>query len=175
LHSNRSFVKDVKQDRKRKSVSNASVEAARKEKNCLKKIACRRRSTPQDRRVFYGAIRSHSQLKRVHEQAERDKDVTFQEQSYFRNFYNFAKEAVACTIGGGDDSPQFPVEVANRYNPEKYQVPVRFQQCHLSWYPYLPEDKFGHVFIMSPITPSLVRKVLSSKKATSSPGPDELM
>jgi hypothetical protein len=45
----------------------------------------------------------------------------------------------------------------------------------LSWFPYLPEEKFGHGFDLSPITPSLVRKVLSSKKATSSPGPDELM
>jgi hypothetical protein len=123
LCNNHSFVKDVKQDRRRKSVSNASVEAARKEKNRLKKIT--RRSTPQDRKAFYGAIRSHSRLKRIHEQAQRDKDATFQERSFLHNFYNFAKEAVAGTIGGGSDSPEFPVEVANRYYPEKYQVPVR--------------------------------------------------
>jgi hypothetical protein len=67
-------------------------------------------------------------LKRIHEQAQRDKDATFQERSYLRNFYNFAKEAIAGTIGGGGDSPQFPVEVANGYYPEKYQVPVRLQQ-----------------------------------------------
>jgi hypothetical protein len=73
------------------------------------------------------------------------------------------------------DSPEFPVEVANRYYPEKYQVPVRLQQGHLSWFPFLSEDKFGHAFDMSRITPSLVRKVLSSKKATSLPGPDVLM
>jgi hypothetical protein len=163
--SNRSFVKDVKQDRRRKFVSNASVEAARKEKNHLKKIARRRGSTPQDRRAFYGTIRSHSCLKRIHEQAE----------GQGCNFYNFAKEVVAGTIGGGGDSPKFPVEVTNRYYPEKYQVPVRLQQGHLSWFPYLPEDKFGHAFDMSPITPSLVRKVLSLKKATLLPGPDELM
>jgi hypothetical protein len=52
LRSNHSFVKDEKQDRRRKSVSDASVEAARKVKNRLKKIACRRGSTPQDRRAF---------------------------------------------------------------------------------------------------------------------------
>jgi hypothetical protein len=102
LHSNCSFVKNVKQDRRRKSVSNASVEAAHKEKNCLKKIARRRRSSPQDRRAFYGAIRSHSRLKRIHEQAQRDKNATFQELSLC-NFYNFAKEAVAGTIGGVGD------------------------------------------------------------------------
>jgi hypothetical protein len=45
----------------------------------------------------------------------------------------------------------------------------------LSWFPYLPEEKFGHAFDMSPITPSLVRKVLGSKKASLAPGPDELM
>jgi hypothetical protein len=45
LRRNHSFVKYVKQDRRRKSVSNASVEAARKEKNRLKKIARRRGST----------------------------------------------------------------------------------------------------------------------------------
>jgi hypothetical protein len=72
LHSNHTFVKDVKEDRRRKFVSDASVEAARKEKNCLKKIARRRGSTPQDRRAFYGAIRIHSKLKRIHEQAQRD-------------------------------------------------------------------------------------------------------
>jgi hypothetical protein len=114
-------------------------------------------------------------LKRIHEQAQRDKDATFQERSYLHKFYNFAKEAVAGTIGGGGDSPQFPVEVGNRYYPEKYLVPVRLQQGPLSWFPYLPEDKFEHAFDLSPITPSLVRKVLSSKKATSLPGPDELM
>jgi hypothetical protein len=119
LHGNHSFVKDVKQDR-RKSVSNASVEAARKEKNRLKKIAGRRGSAPQDRRAFYGVIRSHSRLKRIHEQAQRDKDATFQERSFLRNFYNFAKEAIAGTIGCRGDSPEFPVEVANRYYPEKY-------------------------------------------------------
>jgi hypothetical protein len=89
-------------------------------------------------------------LKRIHEKKQRDKDATFQERSYLRNFYNFAKEAVAGTIGGGGDSPEFPVEVANRYYPEKYQVPVRLQQGHLSRFPYLPEDKFGHAFDMSP-------------------------
>jgi hypothetical protein len=47
-------------------------------------------------------------------------------------FYDFSKEAVAGTIGGGGDSPEFLVEVANRYYPEKYQVPVRLQQGHLS-------------------------------------------
>jgi hypothetical protein len=81
-------------------------------------------------------------LKRIHEQAQRDKDATFQERSFLRNFYNFAKEAVAGTIGGGGDSSKFPVEVANRYYPEKYQVLVRLQQGHLSWFLYLPEDKF---------------------------------
>jgi hypothetical protein len=142
LRSNHSFVKDVKQDRKRKSVSHASVETARKEKNHLKKISRRRGSTPQDRRAFYGAIRSHSCLKRIHEQAQRDKDATFQEWSFLRNFFNFAKQAIAGIIGGGGDSPEFPVEVSNRYYSEKYQVPVRIQQGHLSWFPYLPEDKF---------------------------------
>jgi hypothetical protein len=53
---------------------------------------------PQDRKAFYGAIRSHSRLKRIHEQAQRDKDATFQERSFLHNFYNFAKEAVAGTI-----------------------------------------------------------------------------
>jgi hypothetical protein len=90
----------------------------------------------------------------------------------FRNFYNYAKEAVAGTIGGGGDSPQFQVEVANRYYPDKYQVRVRLQQGPLSWFPYLPEKKFGRAFDMSLITPSLVRKVLGSKKATSARGPD---
>jgi hypothetical protein len=47
LHSNCSFVKDVKQDRRRKSVSDGNVEAARKEMNCLKKIARRRESNPR--------------------------------------------------------------------------------------------------------------------------------
>jgi hypothetical protein len=124
LHSNRSFVKDVKQDRRRKSVSDATVEAARKEKNRLKKVAHRRDSTLRDRRAFYEAIRFHCRLKRIHEQAQREKDAMFQERSYWRNFYNYAKEADAGTIWGGGDSPQFPVEVANRYYPEKYQVPI---------------------------------------------------
>jgi hypothetical protein len=88
------------------------LEAARKEKNRLKKVARRRESTQQDRRAFYGAIRSHSCLNRINEQAQRDNDATFQERSYLCNFYNFAKEAVAGTIRGGGDSPQFPVEVA---------------------------------------------------------------
>jgi hypothetical protein len=70
--------------------------------------------------------------------------------------------ATFITLGwGGGDSPEFPVEVSNRYYPEKYQVPVRLQRGHLSWFPYLPEDKFGHAFDMYPVTPSLVRKVLS--------------
>jgi hypothetical protein len=46
LRGNLSFVKDIKQDRRRKSVSNASVKAACKEKNRLKKVARRRGSTP---------------------------------------------------------------------------------------------------------------------------------
>jgi hypothetical protein len=89
LRSNHSFVMDVKQDRSRKSVSNASVEAARKEKNRLKKIARMRGRLPVG-------------------------DAIFQEQSFLRNFYNFVKEAIAGTIGGGSDLPEFPVEVANR-------------------------------------------------------------
>jgi hypothetical protein len=128
LHSNHSFVKDVKKDRRRKSVSDATVEAARKEKNRPKKVARRRDSTPRDRRAFYKAIRSHYRLKRIHKQVQREKDAMFQERSYWQNFYNYAKKAVAGTIGGGGDSPQFPVEVANRYYPKKYWVQVRLQQ-----------------------------------------------
>jgi hypothetical protein len=118
LCSFHSFVKDVKQDRRKKSVSDATVEAANKEKNCLTKVARRRDSTPRDKRAFYEAIKSHCKLKWIHEQAQREKDAMFQEQSYWRNFYNYAKEAVG-TIGGRGDSSQFPVEVANRYYPEK--------------------------------------------------------
>ena len=70
---------------------------------------------------------------------------------------------------------EFPVEVANSYYPQKYQVPVGLQRPHLSWYPDLPEEKFGHAFDMFPVTPSLARKVFGSKKGTSAPGPDELM
>jgi hypothetical protein len=40
-------------------------------------------------------------------------------QTFQERFYNFAKEAVAGTNRGGGDSPKFPVEVANRYYPEK--------------------------------------------------------
>jgi hypothetical protein len=50
---NHSFVKDVKQDWRRKSFSYATVEAARKEKNHLKMVARRKDSTPQDKRAFY--------------------------------------------------------------------------------------------------------------------------
>jgi hypothetical protein len=56
LRSNHSFVKDIKKDRRRKSVSDATVEAACKEKNRLKKVARRRDSTSRDRRAFYEAI-----------------------------------------------------------------------------------------------------------------------
>jgi hypothetical protein len=82
LRSTHSFVKDVKQDRRRKSVSDATVEVARKEKNRLKKVARWRDSTPRDRRAFYKAIRSHCRLKRIHEQAQREQDAMFQERSY---------------------------------------------------------------------------------------------
>jgi hypothetical protein len=97
LRGNRSFVKDVKQDRRRKSVRDATVEATRNEKNCLKKVARRRDSIPRDRRDFYEAIRSHCRLKQIYEQAQRKKDAMFQERSYWRNFYNYAKKAVAGT------------------------------------------------------------------------------
>jgi hypothetical protein len=52
LCSNCSFVKDIKQYRRRKSVSDAAFEAARKDKNCLKKVARRRDSTPRDGGLF---------------------------------------------------------------------------------------------------------------------------
>jgi hypothetical protein len=78
LRSNHSFVKDVKQDRRSKFVSDATVEAARKEKNRVKKVARRRDRTPKDRRAFYKAIRSHCRLKQIHEQAQREKDAMFQ-------------------------------------------------------------------------------------------------
>jgi hypothetical protein len=71
-----------------------------------------------------------------------------QERSYLHNFYNYAKEAVADTIWGRGDSPQFPVEVVNRYYPEKYQVLVRLQQGCLSWFPYLSEEKFGPLVLL---------------------------
>jgi hypothetical protein len=105
-----SFVKDVKQYRMRKSVGDATVEAALKEKNRLKKVAHRRDSTSRDRGAFYEAIRSHCRLKWIHEQAQREKNAMFQERSYWQNFYNYAKEVVARTNGGGGDSPWFPVE-----------------------------------------------------------------
>ena len=92
-------VKEVRQDRGRKSVSDASVEAACREKNHLRRIARRRGRNRQDRRAFHEAIRTHSRLKLLHEQAQRGRDVAFQERSFLRNFYNFPKEAIAGTIG----------------------------------------------------------------------------
>jgi hypothetical protein len=47
-----------------------------------------------------------------------------------RNFYNFAKEAIAGTIGDGGDSPQFPVGVANRYYPAKYRFWLGSSRAH---------------------------------------------
>jgi hypothetical protein len=78
LRSNRSFVQDVKQDKRRKSVSDATVKAACKEKNRLKKVARKRDSTPRDKRAFYEAIRSHCRLKQIHEQAQREKNAKLQ-------------------------------------------------------------------------------------------------
>jgi hypothetical protein len=49
----RSLVEDVKQDRRRKSPSDVSVEAAQREKNWLEKIDHRKYNPPQDRRFFY--------------------------------------------------------------------------------------------------------------------------
>jgi hypothetical protein len=46
LRRNHSFVKDVKQGRRRKSVSDASVEGAHKEKNRLKKITHNQTNKP---------------------------------------------------------------------------------------------------------------------------------
>jgi hypothetical protein len=74
------------------------------------------------------------------------------------------KEAIAGTIGSGGDSPQFPVEVANRYYSEKYQVPVRLQHGPLSWFPYLLEEKFGHAFDMSPLPLVLSGRSLVKKR-----------
>jgi hypothetical protein len=110
LRNNHSFVKDVKQDRRMP---------------LLRQPVRRRIASKRDRMAVYEAIRSHCRLKQIHEQAQREKDAMFQERSYLQNFHNYAKEAVAGTIGGGGDSTQFPVEVANRYYPEKYHVPVR--------------------------------------------------
>jgi hypothetical protein len=56
LRSNHSFVKDVKQDRRRKSVSNASVEAAPKEENCLKKMPLGEEVPPRIERLFKGRL-----------------------------------------------------------------------------------------------------------------------
>jgi hypothetical protein len=44
-----------------------------------KRLSVGEEVSPQDKRAFYAAIRSHSHLKRIHEQAQRDKDATFQE------------------------------------------------------------------------------------------------
>jgi hypothetical protein len=52
LHHIRSFVKDVKKDRRRKSVSDATVEVAHRKKNRLKKVARRRDKTARDRRAI---------------------------------------------------------------------------------------------------------------------------
>jgi hypothetical protein len=74
-------------------------------------------------------------LKRIHEQAQRDKDATFLERSFLRNFYNYAKEAVAGAIGGGRDSPQFPVEVANTVCPifkRTLQIVISYSKIKLN-------------------------------------------
>jgi hypothetical protein len=52
LRSNPSFVKDVKQDRRRNSVTGGSMEAANEEKNRLKNIFRRRGSTPRIEEFF---------------------------------------------------------------------------------------------------------------------------
>jgi hypothetical protein len=125
LRSNHSFVKDVKQDRRRKSVSNGSVETAHKEKNRLKKITRRRGSTPQDRRTRM----QHSRNGRT-----------------CATFMIMQRKPLLELLGVWVIYPSFSVGVANGYYPENYQVLVRLQQGYLSWFPYLPEDKFGHAF-----------------------------
>jgi len=175
LHSNHSLVKDVKQDRRRKSVSDATVEAARKEKNCLKKVARKRDSTPRDRRTFNEVIRSHFRLKRIHVQAQREKMQCFRNGPTGGNFITMLRKPLLELLGVGVIHPSSQLKLQIGTIPRKKQVPVRLQQGPLSWFLYLPEEKFGHAFDMSPISPSLVRKVLGSKEATSGPGPNELM
>jgi hypothetical protein len=49
-----------------------------------------------------------------------------------RTFITMLRKLLLELLGAWYNSPQFPVEVANRYFPEKYQVPIRLQQGPLS-------------------------------------------
>jgi hypothetical protein len=56
LRSNRSFIKDVKQDRRRKSVSNASVEVAHKRRIASKRLCVGEEVPPRIGWLFMGQL-----------------------------------------------------------------------------------------------------------------------
>ena len=101
--------------------------------------AGRRRVEPSLHRQFYEAIKTYSSLLRLRERARWRNDAASQEKSFFKNFWNFAKSAVAGSVGKEAEAPSFSREEANEWYRRRYSTPVSLDREAISWFPPLQD------------------------------------
>ena len=92
-----------------------SLEAAVKLKKQLKRIANGPNATESDRKSFRLALRAVSDLKKAQHRLELAKTTKHQENLYFKNKWEFAKNAVNGNLDVKPEPPNFIKEKADEY------------------------------------------------------------
>ena len=153
-----------------------SLTEVKKVKNHLRRKAFRKTATEEDRQEWRAAVKAVSHLKRRERQTSEAKTVKHQEDLYRKDFYAFSKQAVQGQLQGHQQGQVgFSKQEADIFYPSTYSVPGELSLSSLAWFPPIKADPTSDSFVnydQSPVTPTLVKKVLHGTNQKSSPGPD---
>ena len=150
-----------------------SLEEARILKKELKRKAKKKDATPEDKANWLKAVKLHAFLLKKRHEKEGANEIRSQEKAYRRNFYKFAKEACAGTLGKEKVQPTFSKEDADTYFSAKYSSKVDIDTSKLNW--FVPVEIPSTPYNQDVIRPSDVKRILKAKSPNTAPGEDGIL
>ncbi len=156
-----------------------ALKKIRKEKNALRRRAfSSSNGSPSLRSDFYRTLNLYSILKKEDKRNAKNKSAAYQEKLYTQSFWSFCRKCCSGSFISSTDSdkkdylPTFSKDTAESFYFSRYSTASPLNTSKLSWMPPLP--KISTPFDLSPITPSIVKNILKSRKNNSAPGPDSI-
>ena len=132
-------------------------------------------ATREDTIALRKCLRAISDLRKAEKERDRLKTAKHQESLYFKDKWEFARNAVKGTLDKTEQAPTFTKHTADDYFKSTYSSPREIDLEQLQWFPSLPvtpEHSDFEPFNMDPIRPKDVLAALKRSNKNSAPGPD---
>ena len=132
-----------------------------------------RRSIREDARPFLHAVRLHNRVKKASTNFTSFRSACKQERAFKKNPWSFAKSVCCSKVLV---QPTCGPEACFNYFKASFDISNGLEYTSFpSWIvDVMPQSNLDVQFDMSPITPGLIKKILSKLSNSSAPGPDKI-